>query len=158
VSKIRKPKLNLPIYKIIAVAAIVLLGLWLYKIHQSKKSPIYHMENFLNKQEEFNSSGNQCENSNKPYKLLFFYMTSCPHCVDFKPIWNDFVEESKQEKYMSKLCITDISAENETTLSKYGVSSFPTVLFIKPDGSSVAFENNRTTEELKKFVYRNIVS
>jgi thiol-disulfide isomerase/thioredoxin len=83
-------------------------------------------------------------------------METCPHCVDFKPVWAKFMEESKNEPYAKKLCIADISAENDDLLTKYGVKSFPTVLLVRSDKTVISFEEKRTVDDLKAFVSENI--
>lgn len=152
-SKFSKPSL----LHIIALGLLVLLGIWMYfHVFHSKPKSIYHMEKFLNKKETFHDGLKNCEASDKPNKLFFFFMETCPHCVDFKPIWKDFVEESKNESYAKKVCIADVSAENDSLLTKYSVSAFPTVLLIKSDGTVISFDEKRTLEDLKRFVSRNI--
>jgi thiol-disulfide isomerase/thioredoxin len=145
------------LFHIISIGVILVIGLWAYfNLFNKKSKSVHHLENFLEK-ETFHYDGlKNCEGSDKPFKLLFFFMETCPHCVDFKPVWQKFIEESKNEPYAKKLCIADISAENDNILTKYGVKSFPTVLLIRSDKTVISFEDNRTVEDLKSFVSHNV--
>lgn len=122
---------------------------------------IYSMDSFLQK-ETFHFDGvSDCENSNAPYKLMFFYMENCPHCVDFKPVWAKFVERVKTNGVASKLCTTEISAENDDLLTKYDVRSFPTVLLASTNSDDtempLRYDGERTETGLLTFISRNIV-
>jgi thiol-disulfide isomerase/thioredoxin len=145
------------IFHVVSVGVILIVGLWMYyNLFNKKPKSVYHMENFLDK-ETFHYDGlKNCEGTDKPFKLLFFFMETCPHCVDFKPVWAKFMEESKNEPYAKKLCIADISAENDDLLTKYGVKSFPTVLLVRSDKTVISFEEKRTVDDLKAFVSENI--
>jgi thioredoxin-related protein len=98
-----------------------------------------------------------CQNTDKPYSLVFFYMDTCPHCVDFKPIWQKFRTSFEGTDKATKVCIGEASANNESFLEKYNVSSFPTVLLIPSNGDSpIPFNSERTVEELQTFIDQNV--
>ena len=98
-----------------------------------------------------------CQNTDKPYSLVFFYMDTCPHCVDFKPIWQKFRNGFEGSDKAAKVCLGEASAENEAVLEKYGVNSFPTVLLIPSNGTSpIPFNSERTVAELQTFIDKNV--
>jgi thioredoxin-related protein len=96
-----------------------------------------------------------CEKTDKPYSLMFFFMETCPHCVDFKPIWHEFIGKAKAD--MPNLCTCEISAEHEDLLTKYNVRSFPTVLFVNKSGPKV-FDGERSVAGLTAFVSQHMSS
>lgn len=121
------------------------------------------MERFTDKaKESFHFDGlKNCEDTTKSYSLVFFFMKTCPHCVDFRPVWDEFVNHAKSDNALSgKLCISDVSAENENLIRKYSVSAFPTVLLISNDGATKpkVFDGERSFDGLSKFVTQNISS
>jgi len=69
----------------------------------------------------------------KPLVVLF-YMDGCPHCEANKPAWEDF-------KKSCKLPVAEI--ESNETPSSSGVSGFPTMIYIKKDGSKKTIEGKR---------------
>jgi thiol-disulfide isomerase/thioredoxin len=137
--------------------AVLMVGVWLFFKLVGKKTHITtYMEKFLDKEQFFNGIQN-CEGSTKPYSLMFFYMDTCPHCIDFKPVWADFLDKVKTGKFSDKLCVADVSAENDSLLEKYGVKAFPTVLLVNNSGGGVTtFEGQRTPEGLLNFVSQNV--
>lgn len=139
----------------IGMSVVVLSILFVYKLYNKKDSITTYMERFVEK-EHFNGIKN-CEGTTKPYSLIFFYMDSCPHCIDFKPVWEQVSKTVKSGKYADKLCLADVSAENDAILEKYNVSSFPTVLLVSNSGKSVVnFTGQRTPEGLLTFVSQNV--
>lgn len=155
----KSPKVNVfkkpTLFHFLLVAFALIAAIWLYYKLFSKNSVATHLENFVGKESFFNGVNN-CEKSDKPFKLMFFFMETCPHCVDFKPHWKEFVNDLTKQEYASKICVADISTENEDLLKKYDVHSFPTVLLIKPDKSVISFEGDRTKEGLDSFVKSNV--
>ena len=69
----------------------------------------------------------------KPLVVLF-YMEGCPHCAANKPAWDDF-------KKSCKLPMAEI--ESNETPSSSGVTGFPTMIYIKKDGSKKTIEGKR---------------
>lgn len=144
------------ILHIIIGVSVIVIGVWIFnKMYVKKPSVCSYMERFVEK-EHFNGVKN-CEGTTKPYSLMFFFMETCPHCVEFKPVWQKFLDDAKTQTFAEKLCICDISAENDSLLEKYNVSSFPTVVLVKNGDKSVTvFEGQRTLEGLVKFVNQNV--
>jgi thioredoxin-like negative regulator of GroEL len=153
-SKVKSPFMKFTKTHIFLISTVIAIGIFCYfNIFYKKPTAVYHMENFLTTKTD-TTSGNYCQDSDKPYKLLFFFMESCPHCVDFQPIWKKF--ENNADKYKDKVCIAKVSADNDDALSKYKVKAFPTVILVKPDKNVVSFEDNRTIESLTAFVDQHV--
>lgn len=126
----------------------------------SMNKTIDKLDQFMNKKESFHDGVRNCENSTAPYSLIFFYMETCGHCIEFKPVWKKFTTEINKSEFASKLCVTDISAENDGLIEKYNITSFPTVYLINNNSSDsempIVFEGERTVTGLMTFVSQNI--
>jgi hypothetical protein len=87
------------------------------------------------------------------YKLMFFAMESCPHCVQFKPEWSKFSKEAK--KSMPKVCVSEHSSDDKLT-EKYDVHGYPTVIFENvKTGKRKEYDGPRTSAGLVQFVKEN---
>jgi hypothetical protein len=152
----------MPNYFIIVIIILVLL-LCATMYWQRQRKVIRDMDNFL-KRELFHYDGvNNCEGTNSLYSLMFFYMETCPNCIEFKPIWNKCKKQLRNSRFGKSLCMTDISAENSNLISKYNITQFPTILLINNNSDdsgmplAIHYEGPRTQEGLMVFVSQNIV-
>ncbi|NDB84185.1 MAG: hypothetical protein EB127_15935 [Alphaproteobacteria bacterium] len=78
-------------------------------------------------------------------KVVFYYMTGCPHCVDAEPEWDKFVEKAKAAGIS-----TDKVESKDPQASKAGVTSFPTFIFTK-DGKDTVYNGDRTADAFMAF-------
>jgi hypothetical protein len=87
------------------------------------------------------------------YKLIFFYMDTCPHCVSFKPEWNKMSKHLQNN--VPNVCAKELSDEDHET-SDYELDGYPTVVLenIKTGGRQV-YEGPRTLQGLQSFVEKN---
>jgi len=85
--------------------------------------------------------------------IILFHAEWCPHSQKFMPIWLEFKKYIIKE--MPNLRIVDYEMNN-VELKEYDVVGFPTVLFIRSDGRSMEFENERILENLIHFVKINM--
>lgn len=84
------------------------------------------------------------------YNIEYYYMESCPHCVEFSPIWNELISNTKYEK------ITFVKyeiAENRDRSNKFNINSAPTIIVVdkKNDMMVASYTEKRTAPELMKF-------
>jgi thiol-disulfide isomerase/thioredoxin len=108
------------------------------------------MYNTMYGRAEHYSDKDTCEGTTKTHTLYLFYMETCPHCIDFQPIWNELLQD---EGINSKACLSKISEENDAMLQKYQVESFPTLVLVNNTSkSSKVFEGKRTFDTIKNFV------
>jgi thioredoxin-related protein len=118
----------------------------------TKSVPNTSLEMYENEEDD-----STCANTNKPYAFVFFYMDTCPHCVDFKPVWQKFRNAFEGTDKATKVCIGEASAKNEAMLEKYRVNSFPTVLLIPSNSETpIPFDSERSVEELQAFIDKNV--
>ena len=86
-------------------------------------------------------------------------MENCPHCIEFKPVWKRFTDEFKKSKLASRLCITDISAENDALIDKYKITTFPSLLLFNNNSASqtpIQFDGEKTRDGLMTFITQNV--
>lgn len=116
------------------------------------------LERFVHKESGGKAAGasTSCDTTKKPFKIMFFYMDTCPHCVDFKPVWKEFTGKLNNSSIGKRVCATDVSADNDALLQKYGVRAFPTVILASSNGKKVVpFEGKRNVDALMQFVSQN---
>jgi thiol-disulfide isomerase/thioredoxin len=141
-----------------AVMLVVVFVVWMVVRYAFNNSPAGLLEKYIEEKQTTNTETYECDKTDKPYSLVFFYMDSCPHCVDFKPVWEEFVGSIGNMPYASKLCTASVSANNDAMTSKYNVQGFPTVLLINNNSSAkpVKFVEERTIEKLYQFVTSHV--
>ena len=122
--------------KVVIAVLVLLLFVYLYKEHVSKK-----VENFNNDVSE----------------LMFFSAEWCGHCQDFKPVWKNLVKEMEKEPYKNKIILQNYDNEKDSEMfKKYNVTQFPTLMLKKEDGTTVEFEGSRDLETLTDFIDDNL--
>ena len=122
--------------KVIIAVLVLLLFVYLYKEHVSKK-----VENFNNDVSE----------------LMFFSAEWCGHCQDFKPVWKNLVKEMEKEPYKNKIILQNYDNEKDSEMfKKYNVTQFPTLILKKEDGTTVEFEDSRDLKTLTGFIDDNL--
>jgi thiol-disulfide isomerase/thioredoxin len=97
------------------------------------------------KTEGFNTDANK--------KLLFFKADWCGHCTRFKPVWDEFKEESKTKYPNVELMELNIdNEESKPLMQKHNVRGFPHVVLTSENTDDVVFTRNRTKEDLLAFI------
>ena len=59
-------------------------------------------------------------------ELHYYSLSTCPHCTDFDPVWQQF--QKKTDKCHKYVVDKDDNARENST--KYNINSFPTVIII----------------------------
>nr|QQV29648.1 hypothetical protein K-LCC10_0393 [Kaumoebavirus] len=69
--------------------------------------------------------------------IIFFYSTTCPACVAFKPVWDDTEPVLRKKGYKIALAET---GKADALFEKYHVEAVPTIIFLQKsaDGKVVA--------------------
>lgn len=78
-------------------------------------------------------------------KVVFYYMTGCPHCDDAQTEWEKFVEKAKA----AGISTEKIESSDEKA-SAAKVTSFPTFIFTK-DGKDTVYDGDRTADAFMAF-------
>jgi thiol-disulfide isomerase/thioredoxin len=114
------------------------------KIHTSEQ-----FENKINKNKLVKKLNKISEEFNKiEYKhtIKLFFADWCPHCVDFKPIWNSLKNKYNTIKFIEIDC-----SENNPNLPY--VQGFPTIaIFDKNNNYIESYEDERTFNMFEKYI------
>ena len=93
---------------------------------------------------------------NKPW-FLIFYSPKCPHCVKFKPTWNEFHNMHKDEVNVGSVDCKN--GEGRPLCSLYDVNSYPSLKYISlsDDGTSKVYTYSDTRNQvmLEKFALQD---
>ena len=78
------------------------------------------------------------------------FATWCGHCKSLEPSWTSVA----QEFVSSNRCkVAHLDAEaNKQVADRYGVKGYPTLKFIKPDGTAVDYNQARDVNSIKAFI------
>lgn len=127
---------------IILLGMVVVLGLIYYYIYVdnmtlgSLKSAL-HIENFT--QEDIDVSNDEAV-------LALFYADWCPHCVKFKPTWDEMSSKvssgSTKTKSGKTVKMVKVNAdENKALCNKYGVDGYPSIKIITMNGGKKSIDD-----------------
>jgi hypothetical protein len=125
----------------VVVAFIVLsVGLYAYSVYASR-----------NKREGFKEMGSGCADAR--YALIFFYMTTCPHCVSFRPEWDKCAKAADSGKFGKNICLREYSADVRDITAKYDIDGYPTVILEDTKtGKKTVYDGPRTMAGLVDFI------
>nr|BAN20763.1 protein disulfide isomerase, putative [Riptortus pedestris] len=83
--------------------------------------------------------------------LVMFYAPWCAHCKRLEPVWAHVA----QALYNSNIRVGKVDCTRYTTMSTtFGVSGFPTIMFLKGDVKEFTFQGDRTKDEIINFALR----
>lgn len=141
----------IPLCTLLLMVALVAFGFMMYK-EGKLKLPILNkfgigVEAFSNKELKEKE-----ENKNL---VMFFKMKGCPHCDEFQKVWDE-LESKKGEIPGYELVIYDADKNAEHISDNYPkVKGYPTIMMKNKGKEPVEFKQDRTVEELLKFVKDN---
>ena len=92
-------------------------------------------------------------NNNEIYVFKFFYADWCPHCRNFKSIWNDLKENYKSDKI--KFEDVDCVA-NENIAEQSNIEGFPTLRLYSTDNKYDEYNGSRSLENIKEYLDKKI--
>lgn len=126
---------------IVVVIIAISIGLYAYNAFATKRA----------NKEGFKDIGSGCADAR--YALIFFYMETCPHCVQFRPEWDKCAKKVNGGKFSNKVCLREYSADVRDMSTKYGVDGYPTVILedVKT-GKKTVYDGPRSVDALMDFV------
>ena len=85
-------------------------------------------------------------------KLLeYFYMPSCPHCLDFNPIWEELEKKISNEHIALRMQKHNLMDDDELA-KKYNINAAPTIILIKDDGKIKEYNGPREVDAIISFI------
>ncbi len=97
--------------------------------------------------------GDACDG--KTFKLMFFYMEQCPHCVQFRPEWSKFMSRASS---LNNVCAVEVSAKESDTCKQYSIEGFPTIVLEDTRSrKKVVYDGPRTSDAIIAFISQKAV-
>lgn len=95
--------------------------------------------------------------SNTQTTIYFFWASWCPHCVSFKPIFEEFENKvsNNQNVKINKVQCDENTQEVLDYVQKYNIEGFPTVIIVSSDGSFKHYEGPRNLKGLMNILPSN---
>ena len=90
-----------------------------------------------------------------PNVFRMFYVNWCGHCTRAKPEFKKILNVDQVNGNPLKVLMID-AEENGVLASKFGVSSYPTFILSKTDGSNIQYMGARESDEFMKFLNQNL--
>ena len=88
--------------------------------------------------------------SNTQITIYFFWASWCPHCISFKPIFEEFENKvsDNQNIKINKVQCDENTQEVLDYVQKYNIEGFPSVIIVNDDGTFKHFEGKRNLKGL----------
>jgi thiol-disulfide isomerase/thioredoxin len=119
---------------------------------------IYYITKMLSiKEEKEVEKFDQQTPASKRNRIVGFFMSGCPYCVQFKPVFDNVLSEyTKNEKFNKDW---SVSAEDDTLRAKtnYNITSFPSVVIIQNDKVVEVKAGSMGEVEFRQFLNTYIV-
>ena len=85
-----------------------------------------------------------------PLTVVLVFRSTCPHCVTYKPIWEELCRTKGRKAHMVSM---ESDVYDKTSLApKKEVSAVPTVLYVNAKGEITEAESPRDTEKMSDVV------
>jgi thiol-disulfide isomerase/thioredoxin len=159
--KISMPKLSnltgsVATSKVVIIVCLVLVALIVY-YHITRTNRV-NQETFTSEavpEESGNNSSNPLVPEGNDLTLALFYAEWCPHCVQFKPLYEGEIKTHIENLDLPdrKVRVVSVDAEKEEDLaSLYELSGFPTLYIIKSSGEPTEYQGDRTADGIEAFI------
>jgi thiol-disulfide isomerase/thioredoxin len=79
--------------------------------------------------------------------VALFAADWCPHCRDYKPTWQEIIENAKKKEEKRVRFVTVDCSDKNPYPGKYEIKGYPTVVAITPSGSK-HITNRNSLEEI----------
>ena len=102
--------------------------------------------NYVDKNPELKIVSETKPNFKPKYILKLFYADWCPHCIDFKPIWN------KIKNQHTNIDFINVDCTNNSPQVPY-VKGFPTIALLDSNERFIeTYENDRSYEDFNSYI------
>lgn len=98
------------------------------------------------------NANNFCKIVKKGVFICLYHWKDCGHCITLLPIWEEAVKNSGKNSYIVEIEMDNLKYLDE----KYRtVQGFPTIIVYKNGKKIKEFSEQRTRENLEKFIKDN---
>lgn len=163
-SNLSLPKFNgsVSTSKVVIIVCLVLIALIVY-YHITRSNKVSH-EAFTSEEGEMETEAGNHNGDNKTnplvpegndYTLALFYADWCPHCVQFKPVFEGEIKTHIENLDLPdrKVRVVSVNAETEEELANlYELSGFPTLYLINSSGEATEYQGARTADGIETFI------
>jgi hypothetical protein len=109
-----------------------------------------NITNNTNTNTDINNNNNVNVSNNK---LVLYYAMWCGYSRQFLPIWEQVKSVISNTSDLNTTCEQyDCEAQKQ---SCQGINGFPSIILIKPDGTKIQYQNERSPEAILAFVNAN---
>tara|TARA_Y100000780_G_scaffold229184_1_gene248410 strand:- start:145 stop:606 length:462 start_codon:yes stop_codon:yes gene_type:complete len=133
---------------VIVICIIILI--YIFYFNSSKAVLNANIEDIVNKEQI--KEGLEVTDPTNKNQIILYYASWCGWSQKIIPEWNKFKEFIKTNR--PDIHIDDIlcEGENENICKTADLKGYPTIIFKHKNGETEKYENERTNEELQKWV------
>ena len=81
-------------------------------------------------------------------KMIYFYMDSCPYCLEFNPEWDKIINSHRDNITFQKTKLNN----GHNFVLKYDVDATPTVIAVDSKGNHIVYDGEMTEVGINKFI------
>lgn len=124
------------------------------KIETNTKPAIENISNNTSNPNNLNENFSNSSNKKSQTTIYFFWASWCPHCVSFKPVFEEFESKvsNNQNIKINKVQCDENTQEVLDYVQKYNIEGFPSVIIASDDGTFKHYEGQRNLKGLMNIV------
>ena len=130
---------------VIGLLAVVGIGYYLITMYNNQNMPTQAPVQATKTVEGF--ADNELAPKDGETVVALFAADWCPHCVDYKPTWQEIIQNAKKKNENRVRFVTVDCTDKNPYHGKYEIEGYPTVVAITPSGSK-HITNRNTLEEI----------
>lgn len=112
-----------------------------------------NVNNISNNNNVNNIDNNNINNINNNNKLILYYAMWCGYSRQFLPIWEQIKSAVEQTPDLHTDCVQyDCEAQQQNC---QGINGFPTLTFIKNNGTKIVYNGERSVQAILSFINTN---
>jgi thiol-disulfide isomerase/thioredoxin len=98
-------------------------------------------------------------NADPKYSLIFLSMSGCHHCEDFKPVWDELMQEVKSNKTYNFTAeeTIDLNSDKGSTIAKTKNITYAPAILLKENASNktIEYDGKREINSILEFAVSN---
>ena len=135
---------NLTKKQILIIIIVIIIVLWIIYWFSSTRNTIVH--NLIQPMTQLSNNDNI---------IYYFYHPGCPYCKMFEPVWNQLVDNLKNDSSLIVQSINATDTNQNELIKKFNIRGYPTIILKTPKGE-FQYSGPRTFDNILQFVNQNI--